>query len=92
MHFAVEYSKFEALEFLLLIRSKFQCKDEKENTPRDYSMHGTQIGIYLFERAAWEETHTRTGQAEENIRYTDNLPLELQADFYIDFRGDYLHD
>ena len=88
LHFAVKYSKFEAVEFLLLIQSKLQCRDERNIRPIDYARYGTIIRTYLYDRAVWEDTHKPSEHAEKNVRNADNLNY---LTVYETCRKNYLH-
>ena len=91
LHFAVEYSKFEAVEFLLLIQSKLQCKDEKNNMPITYTRYGTAMRTYLLDRTAWEETHKPNGKAEMELRDLENRCHGFQLKMMESYKNSYLH-
>ena len=90
LHFAVKYSKFEAVEFLLLIQSKLQCKDERNITPIDYARTPF-FHSYLFERAAWEFDNESDEQAKEKMRFIEMQSEDYYLRIYLRYRGEYLH-
>ena len=91
LHFAVKNDKFEATEFLLLIESKLQIKDERNNPPYNYVPVNSSLRLYLIDREDWEKRHPPDGQAEKKMRHIETRSLAFQMERYQAYRGEYLH-
>ena len=91
LHFAAKFNNFEAVEFLLLIQSQLNSKNERNKVPFNYVPVTSALRTYLYEREDWEKRHPSDGQAEEELRDYELRGQEYQDSMRMFFRYEYLH-